>query len=100
MGILGIKIRQFQRYIKTIHERDKEAWLNVTRTQLEPELLRLKKSLEKTHRIADDEAEKEGKTTEEILAARQAADDARLSIVQLITEGPDYVKHIDEYVQE
>lgn len=100
---LALIDRTYQRYDKIIREQDHEAWLNVTKNELEPELLKLKSSLEDTYKIADDLSKQ--KVTEEnhimitdILEACKAKDDARLSIVQLITEGPDYINHVDEAV--
>ncbi len=96
---LGLTDRMWQRYNKLVNDADKAAWLNITRTQLEPELINLKQSLEDTYRVAKEEVEK-AKTTEERLLACESKDGARLDIIRLITEGPDYVKKVDEYVTE
>jgi hypothetical protein len=52
MDTLGIPLRTYRRYVAEIHKDDKMAWLLTSRTQLEPELLKLKESLEGTYRRA------------------------------------------------
>ena len=99
MGLLAIEYRTFRRYMEIINKQDKEAWLNITRTQLEPELLKLKSSLEHTYNKALEEVDNATNTQDRLLAL-ETKDDARLNIVHLITEGPDYIKHVDEYVKE
>ena len=98
-SILGIKIRMYQRYLEIIHKQDKEAWLNVTRTQLEPEMLKLKASYEETYQTAKEEVQN-ATTTQDKLLASECKDGARLDIIRLLTDGPEYVKKIDEYVTE
>lgn len=100
MQLLSIPLRSYKRYIKEIHDQDKEAWLNVTRTQLEPELIKLKTSLEHTYKVMKEDLENKAQTTQDKAIACSAKDDARLSIVQLITEGPDYVKKVDDFIQD
>ena len=95
---LGLTERMWYRYNKIVNEQDKEIWLSITRTHLETELLNLKESLEDTYRIALYESNRKDIEVSDKLACLQAKDDARLSIVQLLTEGPDYIKHVDESI--
>jgi hypothetical protein len=92
---LGIKYRMWVRYVKRLHEEDKEIWRSLVSNELESELLRLRSSLEDTYRIASNMAENGDEFNK--LEACKAKDDARLSIVQLLKEGPDY---INENIQE
>ena len=93
---LGIKLRMWQRYVKRLHDEDKEIWRSLVQNELESELLRLRSSLEDTYRIASDMAEHGDEFNK--LEACKAKDDARLSIVQLLKEGPDYIN--EESIQE
>jgi hypothetical protein len=52
MDTLGIPLRSHRRYVSEIHKDDKIAWLLTSRTQLEPELLKLKESFEETYKRA------------------------------------------------
>jgi hypothetical protein len=49
MDTLGIPLRSYRIYVSEIHKDDKIAWLLTSRTQLEPELLKLKESFENTY---------------------------------------------------
>ena len=87
---LALTDRMWQRYNKKVNELDKAEWQQITRTQLEPEFLKLKASLEDTYKIANQEAQKAETTYDKMLACEKK-DEARLNIVQLIKEGPDYL---------
>jgi hypothetical protein len=56
------------------------------------ELLRMKQSLEETYKIAKDMAE--DPKCEDRLAALQSKDDARLSIIHLLSEYPDFIRKV------
>jgi hypothetical protein len=51
-SILKLKIRMYQRYLKRVHKLDKQVWYDITHTQLETELTRLKQSFEHTYNVA------------------------------------------------
>jgi hypothetical protein len=90
--ILGIELRTFQRYTKTIYEQDQQVWFSITQEQLATELLRMKKSLEDTYKIAKEMAL--DPNCEDRLAACQAANDFRLSIIHLLSEYPDFIRNV------
>src|SRR6185295_711788 len=89
MEILAIPIPTYRKYVARIHKQNKEAWLRVTMDEYETELLKLKGSLEDTYRKAKAISEQQERDSMEILEACSAKDDARLSIVTLLTEGPE-----------
>lgn len=94
MSTLKIPLRSYRRYCSTIYKQRKEVWYSITSQQLEHELLRLKDSLEHTYRTAL--AMSEDPEYNDRLQALQAKDDARLSIVQLLEEGPEYSKKVEQ----
>lgn len=97
---LALIPRTWERYIKIIHEEDKKMWYDITRTQLENELFLLKASLEDTYKIANEIASSKEANNQDKLLACDSKDDARLSIVQLLTEGVESIKGLDKSVQE
>jgi hypothetical protein len=81
---LGLELRTYQKYTHRIHEEDQQIWFSITQEQLATELLRLRSSLEETYKISKDMAN--DPKCEDRLVALQSKDDARLSIVQLLTD--------------
>jgi Tfp pilus assembly protein PilE len=100
MEILAIPIPTYRRYVQKIHKQNKEAWLSLTRNEYENELLKLRESLEDTYRKAKEISEQHERDSMEILEACSAKDDARLSIVTLLTEGPEMVAKVDGLLSE
>ena len=97
MALLAIEPSTYRKYVHRIHTQDKEAWLLLTSQQYETELLRLKGSLEDTYRITKAMAESiDDKEVLDKLSALEAKDDARLSIVHLLTEGPEMIKKVED----
>jgi hypothetical protein len=94
MDTLGIALRSYRRYVAEIHKDDKIAWLLTSRTQLEPELLKLKESFENTYDRALELSKDDSKY--DVLMALSAKDEARANIVKLLVEGPQYVKQVEE----
>ena len=68
--------------------------------EYETELLKLKGSLEDTYRKAKAISEWKNDDYISILEACQAKDDARLSIVHLLTEGPEMIKKVEGLLSE
>lgn len=96
---LGIPERTFRRYSSKIRQEDKKIWLSMTQDRLEYELLRLKSSLEDTYQIAKSISENERIDPDDRLNALNTMNDARLSIVQLLRDGPQYIE-IDEQKEQ
>src|SRR6185436_1480800 len=99
MEILAIPIPTYRKYVARIHKQNKEAWLRVSMDEYETELLKLKGSLEDTYRKAKAISESENDVIS-VLEACQAKDDARLSIVHLLTEGPEMIKKVEGLLSE
>jgi len=100
MEILAIPIPTYRKYVARIHKQNKEAWLRVTMDEYETELLKLKGSLEDTYRKAKAISEQQERDSMEILEACSAKDDARLSIVTLLTEGPEMIRKVEGLLSE
>jgi len=93
MHDLALSRASYYRYLRKIHTEEQEAWRQVTTTRVETELFKMKASLEKTFRIADELAD--NAIDEEVkLMACDKKDDARMSIIQLLTD-PDYITKIE-----
>lgn len=93
-----LELRTYQRHIKRIGEEDKAVWYSIIRDELATELLRLRSSLEETYLIAKGLAEDPQYNNK--LEALQAKDDARLSIVHLLTEGPEMMVKVEQQQQQ
>jgi len=93
MDTLAIPLPTYRRYVARIHKQNREAWLSLTMNEYETELLRLKGSLEHTYKTALAISEDPNRMDQ--LDALQAKDDARLSIVHLLTEGPEMIKKVE-----
>ena len=100
MEILGIPIPTYQKYIAKIHKLNKEAWLRLTQNEYETELLKLRESLEDTYRKAKALSEDPNRDPMEVLESCSAKDDARLSIVTLLTEGPEMIRKVEGLLSE
>ena len=100
MEILAIPIPTYRRYVAKIHKLNKEAWLSVSMNEYESELLKLKGSLEDTYRKAKALSEDTNRDAMEILESCSAKDDARLSIVTLLTEGPEMIRKVEGLLSE
>ena len=100
MEILAIPIPTYRRYVAKIHKLNKEAWLRLTQNEYETELLKLRESLEDTFRKAKTLSEDHNRDSLEILEACSAKDDARLSIVHLLTEGPEMIAKVEGLLSE
>lgn len=100
MEILAIPLPTYRRYSQKIHKQNKEAWLSLTKNEYETELLKLKESLEDTYRKAKVISEETNRDSMEILEACSAKDDARLSIVTLLTEGPEMINKVEGLLSE
>lgn len=96
---LGLTDRMWRRYNRMVNQQDKKIWYELTKDQLESELLKLKVSYEETYQVAK-QGVKDSKTIEEKLLASETKDNARLDIIRLMVDGPDYTKKIDQYVSE
>jgi hypothetical protein len=94
---LGIELRTYQRYMHKIHLEDQMVWLSITQEQLGSELLRLKSSLEETYRISL--AMAKDPKYEDKIEALHCKDDARLSIIHLLSEYPDFIRKIPTITQ-
>ena len=74
-NLLGIELRTYQRYTKTIYEEDQNLWLSITQEQYSTELLKLRSCLN---------SEDSKLPCQDRLAPLQSMLDARLSLVQLL----------------
>ena len=86
---LGLELRTYQKYMHIIHLEDQKVWSSAGEEQLGSELLRMKQSLEETYRISLAMA-KDAKTDDK-REALHCKDDARLSIIHLLSEYPEFV---------
>jgi hypothetical protein len=91
MELLKIPIRSYRRYCSRIYSQDKEIWASIVHDEIEAQLLLLKTSLEYTYLKALELA-KTKSDTEEIISALQTKDSARVSIIQLLSEGPEMIR--------
>jgi len=89
---LGIELRTFQRYTKTIYEKDQQVWFSITREQLATELLRLRSSLEETYIIAKKMSEDESADISDRLESLAVKDNTRVVPIKLLTEVPSPIK--------
>ena len=83
-NLLGIELRTFQRYTKTIYEEDQTLWLSITQEQYSTELLKLHSCLNYSYNIAKQLSEDSKLPCQDRLAAIQSMLDSRLSLVQLL----------------
>jgi hypothetical protein len=90
--MLGISLRSYQRYTKRIHDENKRIWFAITQESLGTELLRMKKSLEKTFRISEKMAE--DPKSQDRIDWLNAMNDSRLNIIKLLVEYPDFEKKV------
>ena len=95
MDILSIQERTFRRYSSRIYRQDQNTWASITKHQLSTELLRLQQSLEETYRISL--AMAKDPEYEDRLNTLQQKDDARLSIIHLLVEYPDFVRKMEQH---
>ena len=91
-ALLGIELRTYQRYTKTIYEEDKQVWYDIASQELESELLKLRTCLNNSYNIAKKMSEDETADISERLEACQAANNCRLSLVQILREYLIFVK--------
>jgi hypothetical protein len=66
-------------------------WYDIASQELESELLRLRICLNNSYNIAKKMSEDEEAAISERLKACQAANDCRLSLVQILTEYPEFI---------
>lgn len=97
-GMLGIELRTYQRYMHKIHLEDQLVWLSVAQEQLGSQLLRMKQSLEETYDISRKMAL--DPKYEDKIEALHCKDDARLSIIHLLSEYPEFAKRKIPITQE
>ena len=98
--MLGIELRTYQRYTKTIYEEDKQIWHDIASQELESELLKLRTCLNNSYNIAKKMSEDENAEIGERLEACQAAADFRISQVQILREYPVFIKVSTETNEE
>lgn len=89
-ALLGIELRTYQRYTKTIYEEDKQVWYDIASQELESELLRLRSCLNNSYNIAKKISEDENANISDRLEACNVANDNRLSLVQILREYPEF----------
>lgn len=92
--LLGIELRTFQRYTKTIYEQDQEVWISITRNELASELLKLRSCLNDSYKIAKQLSEDTKLECEDRLSALQSMLDSRISMVQLLRD-VDMIREIE-----
>ena len=93
-ALLGIELRTYQRYTKTIYEEDKQVFYDIASQELETELLRLRSCLNHSYNIARKMSEDEKASISDRLEACQAANDCRLSLVQILREYDEFKRKI------
>ena len=91
---LGLELRTYQKYTQILHLEDQQVWLSITQEQLGTELLRLKNTLEETYRISL--AMAKDPEYEDRLGALASMNDARLNIVKLLVEYPDFIRKVSD----
>lgn len=67
---LGLEIRTFQKYMKRIHDADREIWLFISRNELATELLNLRQSLTNTYRFCVEKLGDNSLESSELLGQR------------------------------
>jgi hypothetical protein len=87
--ILGIEIRQYQRFTAAINKQNQKAWYSLVKNELATELIKMKASLEDSYQAALLLSKRSGLTTTDVLAALAAKDSARISVIQLLKEGTE-----------
>ena len=87
---LGIELRIFQRYTKTIYEQDKQIWYDISSQEVESELLRLRSCLNYSYNIAKQLSEDSTLDCQDRLQCLQSMLDARLSMVQILREYDEF----------
>ena len=92
MDILSIPERTFRRYCALIYRQDQKTWASITKHQLASSLLKLRSSLEETYDISREMAL--DPKCEDRLGALASMNDARLSIIHLLVEYPDFIRKI------
>ena len=85
-------MRTYQKHNKRINEHDKAIFYSLIRDEIESQFLRLKQSLENTYQTALKMSE--DKDYHDRLTALEVKDSARLSICQLLVEGPKYIAKV------
>jgi len=93
MAILKIPMRSYRRYCSAINKKDKQIWYSLVRDEVESQFLMLKNSLEHTYHRARELSEKDD--YDSILEALETANSARVSIIQLLVEGPQMIEKIN-----
>lgn len=99
MDLLGIPLRSYRRYTAAIHKQNQKAWYSLVRDELATELLKLRASLEESYHIALTLSKKPGLDTMDVLAALRAKDDSRLSQIQMLVEGLEWINKVEGQVQ-
>jgi hypothetical protein len=94
MHTLNLPLRTFQRYKKRIHDHNKAIWYQITRNELETELLRLKNSFEDTFRIAKQKVNDPTVKDSLKLEWLSVKDNARINIIKLLVDGTREIRKI------
>jgi hypothetical protein len=97
--ILGISERSWYRYNRIFNNECKQIWYQLTRDHLQLELLKLRLSLEDTFQKAKLLSEKGNISASDRLDALNTMNEARLDIIRLLRDGPDYIRE-EQDVQE
>ena len=84
---LGLELRQYQRFAKTINQENQAIWRELVKGELAGEFLKLRSSLENSYQTTLTLLETPGLDTEDTLAALRAKDGMRLDICNLLYEG-------------
>lgn len=95
MTILKIPERTFRRYTSIIYKQDREVWLSITRNELSSDLLRLRSSLADTYRYCMDKLKDSSIPSSELLDWLEAKNNARIDLVQILT---DYPREVDRAI--
>ena len=96
---LGLELRNYQKYAHILHLEEQKVWLSVSQEQLSGQLLRMKQSLEHTYNTALKMCEDPECKHEDKIEALHCKDDARLSIIMLLSEYPIFVKASQTHTQ-
>ena len=94
ISILKIPQRTLTRYKQRICDQNKQIWAKLVEEQLEGALIKLKDSLESTYQISL--AMSEDPECKDRIEALHCKDDARLSIVQLLSEYSEFKRKVSE----
>ncbi|MGC2426778.1 MAG: hypothetical protein WA421_07075 [Nitrososphaeraceae archaeon] len=96
MSLLKLPQRTLTRYKQRICEQNKQIWAKLVEEQVYGELIKLKNSLESTYQISLAMCQDPECKSNDRIEALHCKDDARLSIVQLLSEYSEFKRKVSD----